>query len=159
MLKLSRFNIIRCYELCLIAHLKTESEVKKYRAIALKRIGETNRDLLKPYFTYSDFSGSQPNSIDVDEIQTKCLCERVKPPPVVETKELGLQPLDIKEESFFLPSQEAMTHMCTANEANLKRRSMRLAKTPVYQAPPICTRRQPVVKVEPQPQKLTELPV
>jgi hypothetical protein len=56
-LKLRKDNIMRCFELLLIAHLDpADSKVQElYRKTVLKRFAEC-RDLLRPYFTFENFA-------------------------------------------------------------------------------------------------------
>ena len=56
-LKLPKDNILRCFELLLLAHLDpNDSKVHEaYRKSVLKRFADF-RDLLKPYFRFENFS-------------------------------------------------------------------------------------------------------
>jgi hypothetical protein len=56
MLKLSKLNILRCYELVLLCLLdaKDPKVYETYRQSVMRRLAESH-DLLKPYFTYKQF--------------------------------------------------------------------------------------------------------
>lgn len=72
-LKLRKDNVMRCFELLLLAHLDpNDSKLHEtYRKTVLKRFAEC-RELLRPYFTFENFADRSMYSInDPDEQYAK----------------------------------------------------------------------------------------
>lgn len=76
-LKLRKDNVMRCFELLLLAHLDpNDSKLQEaYRKSVLKRLCEY-RELLRPYFTFENFNDRSMYSINDPSDQYATLREK-----------------------------------------------------------------------------------